>query len=77
MPMSVKEAAKALGISQRLVYEAIQRRTLQHYRYGEKIVIEAADLEAYRESHRVPVRGVRKAAAPTVRVAGASRYFAD
>jgi excisionase family DNA binding protein len=51
--MTVHEAAKALGISPSKVYVLCARGAIPHYRHGERIVIDPADLETYRRSCRV------------------------
>lgn len=56
--MTVVQAAKALGISPSTVYGLCAKRKLKHYRFGNragKIVIEEADLEAYRKDQSVEV----------------------
>ena len=72
--MTVKEAAAALGISERGVYAAIAKQELPHYRYGSKIVIEPSDLEDYRAAHRVERPGKRQ---PSRSRTGRSRAKSD
>jgi excisionase family DNA binding protein len=54
--MTVAEAAELLGCKPSTVYELVSLRKLPHYRIGPcrgKIVLDRADVEAYRASCRV------------------------
>jgi excisionase family DNA binding protein len=56
--ISVKAAAKKIGVSQALVYQLCAEGTLPHYRVGGKgkrgkIVIDPNELEAYFQARRV------------------------
>lgn len=54
--LTVKEAAKALGISESLVRDSVKRAELRAYKYGRrKTIIYREDLEAFKESHRIEV----------------------
>jgi excisionase family DNA binding protein len=59
--LTVKEAAKRLGISQSKLYQLVSERKIAHYRVGGKIVFAEADLDAYLESCRVEAGGVARA----------------
>jgi excisionase family DNA binding protein len=64
--VTVKDAAEHLGISTREVYDSLAPKgKLSCYRFGRRIVIDRADLDAYREAHRVePKAGVSSQAKP-------------
>lgn len=56
LPMTVRETAKYLGISEQTVYQLCAARKLVHYRMGVRggvIVVTEEAADAYRESCRV------------------------
>ena len=53
-PLSVKQAAAALGISPSKVYELARAGKVAHYRFDTAIKFELSDLEAYKASCRQP-----------------------
>lgn len=58
-PLTVREAAEVLGISESLVRDSINRAELKAYKYGNrKTVIYREDLEEFKESHRIEVEKI-------------------
>lgn len=56
--LTVAEAARALNVSQRSLYQLAQQKKIRHYRIGPKrglIRFDASDLEAYRRESVVEV----------------------
>lgn len=51
--MTVKEAAKRIGISASKLYQLVGARVISHYRVGGKIVFAEADIDAYLATCRV------------------------
>lgn len=66
--MTVPEAAEFLGVKESTVYELVALRKLAHYRVGArgrgKIVLERADVEAFKASCRVEPEGPRSTRVP-------------
>lgn len=53
LPMTVREAAKFLGVSQQTVYLWVERRTIPHFRVmGRNIRFLKSDLVSFRASFR-------------------------
>jgi excisionase family DNA binding protein len=50
--LSVKDAAKQLGVSRETVYKLAEERVLPHTRIGRRIVISPEQLAAYQSSRR-------------------------
>jgi excisionase family DNA binding protein len=76
MKLAVKEAAKAAGVSQALIYEWCHERRLKHYRFGTKgrrgkILIEESDLAAFLESCTVGPDTAAVGALKHIRLPGA------
>lgn len=58
--MTVKDAATQTGLSEREIYDQLAPKgKLPCYRFGRRIVIDPADLAAWRESHRCEPKGGR------------------
>lgn len=61
-PLTVREAADELGISESLARALIRSGQLAAYRYGpRKTVIYREDLETFKESRRVEASNTREA----------------
>lgn len=61
-PYTVKEAARALGVSEALVRDLIRSGQLPAYRYGpRKTLIYGEDLRAFKESRRVETPNTKEA----------------
>ena len=54
MPMTVKEAARELGLSPRKLYELAASGKLACYRFDGAVRFDRADLEVYKTSCRLP-----------------------
>ena len=55
-PLTVREAAEVLGISESLTRDLVNRAELKAYRYGKrKTIIYREDLDAFKESRRIEV----------------------
>jgi excisionase family DNA binding protein len=60
-PYTVKEAARALGVSEPLLRDLIRSGQLPAYRYGpRKTLIYGEDLRAFKESRRVETPSTRE-----------------
>ena len=51
--MTVREAAKRIGISASKLYQLLAAKRISHYRIGGKIVLSEADVEHFLETCRV------------------------
>lgn len=51
--LSTKDAAERLGIAPRTLREYADARTIQHFRFGKKLVFDEKDLEEFKEDHKV------------------------
>jgi excisionase family DNA binding protein len=61
-PLTVRDAAEELGISEPLVRDLINRGQLPAYRYGpRKTVVYREDLEAFRQSRKIEAVNKREA----------------
>ena len=71
-PLSVKQAAAALGISPSKVYELARAGKVAHYRFDTTIKFEPTDLDAYKQSCRQPCQSP-----PTTRANGSINLTAS
>ena len=55
--LSVKEAAKRMGVSASKLYQLASERKVAHFRIGGKIVFLESDLEAYLLACRIEPKG--------------------
>jgi excisionase family DNA binding protein len=62
--MTVKEAAKRLGLAPATVYALVSGKKIAHYRHGSRIQISEEDLETYRRKCRVEAGEEQPAAPP-------------
>jgi len=51
--LSVKAAARRLGISSSTLYQLVARRRIAHFRVGGKLLLDELDLNAFRAACRV------------------------
>jgi excisionase family DNA binding protein len=72
-PLTVREAADRLGISRSKAYDLIAAGEVPHYRIGRRVLVDPADVEAFRARCRGEGPRDRPAAGPD---AGAwARHF--
>ncbi len=58
-PLTVREAAEVLGISESLVRDSVNRAELKAYKYGKrKTIIYREDLQEFKEGRRIEVEKI-------------------
>lgn len=75
--MTIKQAAAILGLSDRKVYDLCQQRRITHYRFGNRITLDLADVEAFRDAARVEAASPSPRRAPGRTKAFVNRHYPD
>jgi excisionase family DNA binding protein len=58
-PVSIREAATRIGISPFGLRRLLRRRKLAYYKVGRRVVLDPADIEAFRRTTRIEPRTER------------------